>query len=423
MLRSAYKLLCLGLGITLSQHEVLSQDLTRYYPVKVGAVTLAKSPKASTALNPRLATLRLGAGEHLGIAFDLLRSEASELYYRLSPRDSRGEQCDLQSFEAFTAFAEQDITDVRQGLMTGLPYIHYRFELSEAELGFKTSGRYVIEVFERGADEEVLLSIPLYVYEGELSGRLQVTRGRLSRDADKVQAVEVELNLPARLSNLRSEELWLSVLQNESEDFPTCELREPSQLSPERWIYAGHRAAKFWAGNEYRYIEHLALRPEGYGIVSTGASPQGWATMQLAEDRDARQAPYQARQDRDGRQSLRSRERADVAVEGEYHIAEFSLRSPRLDGYDVLLEGQAFDYVPCNQRRMLYDEQGGVYRLSYPLKNGYQEYRYVLRPHKADAPAPEPIDGSHYQTQNSYQALVYYRSLGSRHDRLLGILP
>lgn len=418
----SYRLAFLALGITLSILRVIPQEGIGYYPKRVGAISLQHYPAEATEYSPRLATLRLGGGGRLRVSFDLLTAEAKDLYYRISPQTSQGQASELQAFEAFTAFAEEDINDVRQGLMTGLPYVHYTFELSESAWGFKTSGRYLVDVLERGAAGEVLLSIPLYVYEGKILGKLSLSRNAPSRQADKEQYVEAELSLPTQLAGLRPEELWLCVMQNASEDFPQCTLHYASELRPDRWSYRGGRAARFWAGNEYRYIEHLTLRPEGYGIVATGVSPEGWASMRIAEQSDARGEVYQARQDQDGRQILRYRGGDQVATEGEYHIAEFRLRSPLLQGYDILLEGQAFDYIPRKERKLSYNQSEGVYTITYPLKNGYQEYRYVLVPQAEANPSPEPIDGSHYQTQNTYQALVYYRPLGGRHDRLLGII-
>jgi hypothetical protein len=35
-------------------------------------------------------------------------------------------------------------------------------------------------------------------------------------------------------------------------------------------------------------------------------------------------------------------------------------------------------------------------------------------------PHPVPSEGNFYQTENNYQALVYYRERGGRTDRLVG---
>ena len=53
------------------------------------------------------------------------------------------------------------------------------------------------------------------------------------------------------------------------------------------------------------------------------------------------------------------------------------------------------------------------------LKMGYYSYQYVLIDDDGQ-PAIMPTEGSYFQTENQYQALVYYRAPGGRADLLLG---
>ena len=68
---------------------------------------------------------------------------------------------------------------------------------------------------------------------------------------------------------------------------------------------------------------------------------------------------------------------------------------------------------------MHYNEQDGVYEAAVLLKQGYYSYQYVVA--KTDGTtAPVSTEGSFYQTENKYQALLYYRGTGERTDRLVG---
>ncbi len=53
------------------------------------------------------------------------------------------------------------------------------------------------------------------------------------------------------------------------------------------------------------------------------------------------------------------------------------------------------------------------------MKLGYYSYQYLMVDTDGK-PKMLPIEGSFYQTENSYQALVYYREQGGRTDRLVG---
>ena len=68
---------------------------------------------------------------------------------------------------------------------------------------------------------------------------------------------------------------------------------------------------------------------------------------------------------------------------------------------------------------MEYDAKEMAYNIIIPLKQGYYSYQYLLM--KEDGTLiPVPSEGNFYQTENKYQALVYYREIGGRTDQLVG---
>jgi hypothetical protein len=68
---------------------------------------------------------------------------------------------------------------------------------------------------------------------------------------------------------------------------------------------------------------------------------------------------------------------------------------------------------------MEYNEDTKCYEAVIPLKLGYYSYQFLMldpqgRTHLL------PSEGNFYQTENQYQALIYYRAPGARTDRLIG---
>lgn len=59
------------------------------------------------------------------------------------------------------------------------------------------------------------------------------------------------------------------------------------------------------------------------------------------------------------------------------------------------------------------------YEGAVPLKQGYYSYQYLQMTSDGTL-QPIPSEGSFYQTENKYQALIYYRGQGQRTDRLVG---
>ena len=54
-----------------------------------------------------------------------------------------------------------------------------------------------------------------------------------------------------------------------------------------------------------------------------------------------------------------------------------------------------------------------------PLKFGYYNYQFLAADEQGRLSSFK-VDDGHYQTENSYQALIYYRPQGGRTDMLVG---
>ena len=66
---------------------------------------------------------------------------------------------------------------------------------------------------------------------------------------------------------------------------------------------------------------------------------------------------------------------------------------------------------------MNYDETSGLYTASILQKQGYYSYQYLWVTDDGVS-HPLPSEGSYYETENRYQAMVYYKGTGERTWRL-----
>lgn len=69
--------------------------------------------------------------------------------------------------------------------------------------------------------------------------------------------------------------------------------------------------------------------------------------------------------------------------------------------------------------KMKYTNQNGLgrYQTTIPLKQGYYEYLYYVESNELP---PHYFEGSHFQAENVYEILVYYRKPGNINDELVG---
>ena len=70
--------------------------------------------------------------------------------------------------------------------------------------------------------------------------------------------------------------------------------------------------------------------------------------------------------------------------------------------------------------QMSYNFQKEIYEVSIMLKQGFYNYKYVVVDEKNDLQEGF-VSGNFDVTENNYVVVVYYRDLGSRYDKLIGI--
>ena len=100
-------------------------------------------------------------------------------------------------------------------------------------------------------------------------------------------------------------------------------------------------------------------------------------------------------------------------------MVHFQLNSPYEAKGKLFVNGNwTYDqFLP--QYQMEYDYDTHCYNGQMMLKMGYYSYQYVLIDDNG-RPTIMPTEGSYFQTENQYQALVYYREPGGRTDLLVG---
>ena len=90
----------------------------------------------------------------------------------------------------------------------------------------------------------------------------------------------------------------------------------------------------------------------------------------------------------------------------DYAIVHFRLQIPEQTD-DVYINGVWTNDQFVPKYRMEYLKADGSYQLALPLKEGYYSYQYLLVDSEGKARSL-PTEGDFFQTENTYQGLVYY---------------
>ena len=105
--------------------------------------------------------------------------------------------------------------------------------------------------------------------------------------------------------------------------------------------------------------------------------------------------------------------------EGDYSWVVFSLDSHPLEGKNIYVLGQFNDYQANEESQMHYDPKNQKYFAKIFLKQGFYNYILATKDRNGKLNFGE-INGNFWQTQNQYQAFLYYTPFGKNYDGLIG---
>ena len=69
--------------------------------------------------------------------------------------------------------------------------------------------------------------------------------------------------------------------------------------------------------------------------------------------------------------------------------------------------------------QMAYNEESGMMEATLKMKQGFYNYKYVLK--NGETIKPNAVGGNFHFTENNYLILVYYRNFGDMYDSIIGV--
>ncbi len=396
---------------------LLSSNILQAQAIKLGAISCKLYSDREKLINTRFPVLGLEGREHLVIDFDLLDSEELFLSYRLRHCNADWTISSLAPVSCINGFSEYELPSPELSIGTLQSYQHYSLTLPNSNSSFLHSGNYLLEIYADDEPDVALFIIPFAVSEQLFQPEAKVLEQSVEEVRGRQQSVELSFQLPFSSTATMNQAIKPVILQNGRLDNAVY-LKNPSYQQANNYAYQNYASAIFEAGNEYHKLEHLQDRGLGLGIKEQDVF-EGIHRLILYPDECRAEKAYSYDMDQNGRSYLRSMMTNRVATEGGYHWVDFCYYSEELKGGSLVLEGEYFNYYPLEMRKLSYDSNLHAYRKRMLMKQGYQEYQYLFLPEALERMTSLLTEGSHYQTSNDYQALIYYRSATDQADRLI----
>ncbi len=395
----------------------------------LGMFAVPLHAQRSVIANARIASLQVMVGdrwqsmpvarlgeEQIRIAFDDMTHDLHRYTYTITHCDADwSESQGLFASDYLEGFNEElTIEDSQQSVNTNYLYTHYQLSIPNADCRLTMSGNYKLTVFDDDCGHLPMFTACFMVVDEQMTVSMfyfsntdvDVNRSH-QQVALSVMYGQVRITDPKRqlktvvLQNGR----WDNAVINPVADF----------VSAEGLQYRHNRLLIFDGGNEYRKFELLDL-----DHVTMGLDEILWD----GHDFHAYVFPDQPRpsyvydEGPKGGFYIRNSDNQENDFASDYAWVHFRLDAPLQQGDVYLNADWTHDsFLPTYQ--MTYDIDAHCYRGNALLKQGYYSYQYlVLRSDGTTAPVLS--EGNFFQTSNTYQALVYYRGVGERADRLLG---
>lgn len=389
------------------QHEVLSEHI-KTLRLLVDDDWLSPLPVVS-----------LNGSSTLSISFDDLTHDYHRYVYHLErcEPDWQPSQDVFESdwLEGFNDNVVED--DNLESMNTHVLYNHYEIRFPNSRCRIRRSGNYRLSIFDDDDDADhtqPLLTACFMVVEPRMGTSLRVTTDTDADVRKSHQQVELNVSYGSQRVSDPAGQVKVVVLQNGRWDnavfFPS-----PTYVLPQELRWTHHRSLIFPAGNEYLKFEMTGTHDIGMNIDRTFFSDDAYHA-QLFTVPERRSYTYD--EDADGCFLIRNADYDDSDRLCDYEWVHYSVQSPPADGR-VYVNGVWTCGAFTPEFELQYNEQAQCYIGSVLQKQGYYSYQFLLR--RPDGTTTFlPSQGSFFQTQNKYQALVYYRGPSQRTYDLVG---
>ena len=351
----------------------------------------------------------LNSDDVLSIGFD----ELSHNYHRLCYRIEHCEYDWTTSESLFDSdwlegFNNNPIEDYQNSINTTLLYTHYQFTIPNDRCRLKMSGNYRVTIIDEDEGDEEVMQVEFYVVDPRMDLGLNVTTNTDIDHNVSHQQVNISLRYNAlRITNI-DEELKTVVMQNWRDDTARRDLR-PTSVSMQGLEWTHQRPLIFDAGNEYHKFEVLDVSHPTMGIDRIDWDGHQYEVYPFMA---TTRKNYLTDVDADGAFCIRNSERSESDYTCEYVWVNFTLKTSYQG--DMYIGGHWATDKDRETYKMLYDGAKGIYYTRLLLKQGYYSYNYMT----PTGGIPDS-EGSFYQTENRYQALVYYKGPMDRTWRLV----
>lgn len=361
--------------------------------------------------------IELGTNQRININFDDLTHQYRRFAYKL-------EHCEAdwsvssQLFESdfVSGFASGNlIEDIEESVNTTVLYTHYRMSIPNRNCNIKMSGNYRLTIYDDNDEEKPVIVAYFMVVEPIMGVQLSMSS---NTDVDINQSHQ-QIAMQINYGNMRvinyQDQIKTVLLQNGLWSNARINAKPQYVMTNGlRWEHCKNFI--FDGGNEFHKFEVLDPTHPTLGVDRIDWDGHDYQVYLFP---DVPSFNYVYDFDANGSFYIRNSDNIENDRISDYVLVNFTLHTPQKYDGDIYINAKWTNDQFLPRYKMLYDEQNNIYHTTISLKLGYYSYQYLLIDRNGNIQRV-PSEGNFFQTENLYDALIYYREQGGRTDRLVG---
>lgn len=356
-------------------------------------------------------------GDSFQLQFDDLHGTEDNYYYRLTHCDYNWQQSQLSINEYITGFNDQRIITYTNSINTLQVYSHYILSFPNQFTSIRVSGNYVLSILNE--DREVVFSLKFIVFENLVSVPMQVKRAREVKYVEQKHNLDFAIKSASITFQRPLEQVKVLLMQNAKFSDAIYNIK-PQYTIGNDLIYKYDKETQFWAGNEYLYFENKIIRAANNTIAKVDTNTGLYNCLLYTNQARANQL-YTYFPDINGNFLVNNIGVENNAIESDYAWIYFSLSAPSYFSKNpIYITGMFNNNTFTDENKMDYNVKKGLFEKAIMIKQGFTNYGYTILKPNQTLEEENAIDGNFYQTENQYDALIYYRENNQRYDRIIG---
>ncbi|WP_372753846.1 DUF5103 domain-containing protein [Mariniflexile sp.] len=359
----------------------------------------------------------LKLNEYVVLEFDVLNGNEDDYYYKIDHYNYDWTPSVLMKSEFMDGFDNQRIRTYENSFNTYQIYSHYQLTIpNEQTRRLKVSGNYILSVYD--SYDNLVFSRKFMIYEEASTVGVTIKRSRDVRFIEEKQRVEIVVSPNNTQLNNPAQTVKAVIVQNNNLKTALHSIK-PQYTMGNQLIYRYDTETSFMGGNEYLFFENKDVRAANTGIRAIDLKELYHNYLFTNVERASK--PYTYNPDINGNYLITALDVDDPSIEADYVWIHFSLvPQESFKNKNIHVYGNFNNYVIDESTKLIYDDTHNIFRNTMLLKQGFYNYKFVVV-NKDGSLDEGAISGNFYQTENNYKVIIYYRDLGARYDKIIGV--